>query len=86
MPQSIIANLVEASRQYVLEEATHELVTAETAGSGAAGLAFPVLDSDRAVVEADDAGVSESDAKDIASEVFEDSLFTGAPGSDVEYP
>src|SRR4051812_20472007 len=43
--------------QHMLEEAAHELVAAETAGSPTTGLAFPVLDGDRFVVETDDAGV-----------------------------
>ena len=51
----------------------------------------PVLRSlywmrDGLVVEADDAGVGESDAKDVAGEVVEHRLFAGAPGGDVEDP
>src|SRR5271166_6300023 len=57
MPQTEVADLVGAARQHVLEEAAHELLAAEAAGSRAAGLAFPVLDGDCFVVEADDAGV-----------------------------
>jgi len=38
------------------------------------------------VVETDDAGVGESDAKDVAGEVAEHRLFAGAPGSDVDHP
>jgi hypothetical protein len=86
MPQAEIANLVEAARQHVLEEATHELVAADAAGSRAAGLAFVVLDADGLLVEPDDAGVGESDAKDVAGKVVEHRLFTGAPGGDVEDP
>ena len=58
----------------------------EAAGSRAAGLAFLVLDGDRFVVETDDAGVGESDAKDVAGEVVEHGLFAVAPGGDVEDP
>ncbi len=86
MPQTEVADLVEAARQHVLEEAAHELVAAEAAGSPAAGLAVLVLDGDRFVVEADDAGVGESDAKDVAGEVVEHGLFAVAPGGDVEDP
>ena len=41
---------------------------AETAGSRSAGLAFLALDGDCFVVEADDAGIGESDTKDVAGE------------------
>ena len=51
----------------MLEEAAHELVAAETAGRQRPVLRSR-LDGDLLVVEADDAGVGESDAKDIAGE------------------
>ena len=86
MPQPEVTDLVEAARQHMLEEAAHEFMAAQTAGSPATGLAFPVLDGDRFVVETDDAGVGESDAKDIAGEVLEHGLFAVAPGGDVEDP
>jgi hypothetical protein len=86
MPQTEVADLVEAARQHVLEEAAHELVAAEAAGPRVAGLAVLVLDSDRFVVEADDAGVGESDAKDVAGEVLEHRLFTVSPGGDMNDP
>ena len=38
------------------------------------------------VVETDDPGVGESDAKDVAGEVVEHGLFAVAPGGDVEDP
>src|SRR5580692_3468618 len=65
MPQTEVADLVEAARQHMLEEAAHELLAAEAAGPRVAGLAVLVLDGDRFVVEADDARVGESDAKDV---------------------
>ncbi len=46
-------------RGNMLEEAAHELVAAETAGSRSAGLAFLAMDGDCFVVEADDAGTRE---------------------------
>src|SRR5713226_1254754 len=70
----------------MLQEAAHELVAAEAAGSPAAGLAFLVLDADGFVVEAADAGVGESNAKDVAGEVVEHGLFAVAPDGDVEDP
>ena len=86
MPQAGVADLVEAARQQVLEEAAHELVAAQAAGSPAAGLAFLVLKSDGFVVEADDPSVGESDAKDVAGEGVEYGLLAGAPGGHVEDP
>src|ERR1700761_5859916 len=86
MPQAEVADLVEAARQHVLEEAAHELVAAEPAGSPPAGLAILVLDRDPVVVEADDAGVGERDAEDVAGEVVEHRLFAVAPGADVKDP
>ena len=74
MPQAEIANLVEAARQHVLKEAAHEFVAAEAAGSRPASRAFLVLDGDRFVVETDDAGIGESDTKDVAGEVLEHGL------------
>src|SRR5271166_5096408 len=86
MPQTEVGDLVEAARQHVLEEAAHELVAAEAAGSRASGLAFLVLDADGFVVEADDPGVGKSDTKDVAGEIVEHGLFAVAPGGDVEDP
>ena len=63
MPQAEVADLVEAARQHMLEEAAHEFVTAQAAGSSAAGLAFLVLNRDRFAVEGDDPGIGKSDAK-----------------------
>jgi hypothetical protein len=66
---------VEPERQHVLEEAAHEFVAAQSAGSLSAGLAFLVSDGDRLVFEKiDDPGVGESDAKDVAGEVVEHGL------------
>src|SRR5208282_6572797 len=86
MPQAEVADLVKAARQHVLEEAAHELLAAQAAGSRAAGLAFLVLDGHRLVIEADDPGVGQSDAKDVAGQVVEHGLFAVAPGGDVEDP
>src|ERR1700692_3312495 len=86
MPQAEVADLVEAARQNVLEEAAHELVAAKAAGSRPADLAFLVLDRDRLVVEADDAGVGESDTKDVAGEVVEHGLLAVSPGGDMKDP
>jgi hypothetical protein len=42
---------VEAARQHMLEEAAHELLAAQTAGSRASGLAFLVLDHNSFVTD-----------------------------------
>src|SRR4051794_4126818 len=86
MPQAEVADLVEATRQHMLEEAAHELFAAEPAGAPPAGLAVLVLDRDRLVVEADDARVGERDAEDVAGEIVEHGLFALAPGADVKDP
>jgi len=86
MPQAEVADLVKTARQHVLEEAAHELIAVEAAGSRPGGLAFLVLEGDRIVVEADDTCIGESDAKDVAGEVVEHRLFTVSPGGDVEDP
>ena len=86
VPQAEVAHLMEPAWQHVLEEAAHELVAAEAAGSRAAGLAVLVSNGDGLVVEVGDAGVGESDAKDITGEVIERRLFAVAPGGDVKHP
>src|SRR3954454_10462838 len=86
MPQAAVADLVEAARQHMLKEAAHERLAAEPAGSSPTGLAILVLDPDRLVVEADDAGVGERDPEDVAGEIVEHRLFTIAPGADVKDP
>jgi hypothetical protein len=77
---------VEPAWQHVLEEAAHEFVAAQSAGSLSAGLAFLVLDGDHLVVEIDDPSVGESDAKDVAGEVVEHGLLAVAPGGNVQDP
>ena len=77
---------MEATRQHVLEEAAHELVATQAAGSSATGGAFLVLEGDRSFAEADDPGVGEGDTKDVAGEVVEHGLLTAAPRGHVEDP
>ena len=77
---------MEAPRQHVLEEAAHEFVAAQMAGSWEPGLAFLILDSNGFITETDNPGIGESDAKDVTGEVVEHRLFAGAPGGDVEDP
>jgi hypothetical protein len=78
MPQAEVAHLVEAARLHMLEEAAHKFM--------AAGLAFLIPEGDRSIIETDNAGIGEGDAKDIAGEVFEHRLFALTPGYNVEDP
>ena len=63
MPQAEVADLVEAARQHMLEEAAHELLAVELTDPPAVGLTVLVTKADGVVVETDDAGVGEGDAK-----------------------
>ena len=80
MPQAEVADLVEAARKHMLEEAAHELLAVELTDPPAVGLTVLVTKADGVVVETDDAGVGEGDAKDVAREVVEHGRFAGAPG------
>src|SRR5712692_7196509 len=57
MPKAKVADLVEAGREHMLEEAAHELVALQGAGLPARRFAVLVADGDGALVEAEDAGV-----------------------------
>jgi hypothetical protein len=80
MPQSEEAHLVEAARQHMLEEAAHEFMAAQTAGSSVPGLAFLISEGDRSIIATDNAGIGEGDAKDVAGEIIEYRLFALTPG------
>ena len=80
MPQAEVADLVEAAWKHMLEEAAHELSAVELTDPPAVGLTVLVTKADGVVVETDDAGVGEGDAKDVAREVVEHGLLAGAPG------
>ena len=80
MPQAEVADLVEAARKHMLEEAAHELLAVELTDLPAIGLTVLVTEADGVVVETDDAGVGEGDTKDVAREVVEHGRFAGAPG------
>ena len=86
MPQTKIADFVQALGKNVLEKAANELVTIDTAGPPTGRFALLVSEGDGAIVEADDAGVGNSDAEDVSGEIFEDGLLTLAPASDVHDP
>src|SRR5271170_5111009 len=86
MPQAEVTHLMEAAREHVLEEAAHEFMAAQTAGSRTPALAVLVLDRNGLLIETDDPGIGESDPKDVTGEIVEHCLFAVAPGGDVEDP
>jgi len=79
VPQPEIADLVEATWQHVLEEAAHELLTAEAAKSPTPGVTLLVAKADMVIVKINDTGVGERDPEHIAGEVVEHGLSAAAP-------
>src|SRR5271170_6071984 len=61
MPQTEVADLMQALGQDVLKEAAHELLAGDAADSPAVGFAMLVADGDSLIVEADDAGIGDRD-------------------------
>src|ERR1700722_9686778 len=86
MPQAEVADLVQALGQDMLEEAAHELLAGDAAGPPPVGFAMLVADGDGLIVEADNAGVGDRDAEDVAGEVIEHGLFALAPGRAMDDP
>ena len=80
MPEAEVADLVEAARKHMLKQAAHELLAVKLTDPPAVGLMVLVAKADGVVVKTDDAGVGESEAKDVAREVVEHGLLAGAPG------
>src|SRR5262249_3580165 len=67
MPEAEVAYLVQPPGQYVLEEAAHELVAAQTRRGPAAR--FPMLVADGDAVEPDDSAFGDRHAEDVAGEI-----------------
>lgn len=86
VPQPEITDLVEAARQHMLEEATHELLAAEAAKLPTADLTLLVAKADMVVVKTNDTGVGERDAEHVAGEVVEHGLFAATPQGNVGDP
>ena len=77
---------MQALGQDVLEEAAHELLPGDPAHPPSVGFALLVADGDGLIVEADDAGIGDGDAEDVAGEVVEHGLLALAPGRAVDDP
>ena len=73
-PEAIVANLVNASGQDVLKEPTNKLVGSQRHRPPLRITASLVAEGDVAIIDRDDATVGDSNAVDIASEVFQDRL------------
>jgi len=71
MPESVVADFVEAFGEHMLEESAHELVSSEGAGGPLLVLAVFVPERDGAVVHGEDAPVGDGDAVDVTGEVVE---------------
>ena len=81
MPQAIIAHLVEAGRQDVLEKAPDELVAGSLRWRSAL-----VAEGDGLGVDGQDAVVGDGDAESLAREIIERGLLSLAPGRDMPMP
>jgi hypothetical protein len=86
MPQAVIAELVEAGRQDVLEEAPDELVAGHGFLALAVGGAVLVAIGHGLVIDGEDAVVGDGDAEGVAGEIVERGLLSLAPWRDVNDP
>src|SRR6201997_3384463 len=86
MPQAVIADLVEAGRQDVLEEAPDELVAGDGFLALAVGGAVLVAIGHGLVVDGQDAVVGDGDAEGVAGEIVGGGLLALAPWRDVNDP
>src|SRR6201984_1082953 len=86
MPQAVIADLVEAGWQDVLEEAPDELVAGDGFLALAGGGAVLVAIGHGLVVDGQDAVVGDGDTEGVAGEIVERGLLSLAPWRDVNDP
>src|SRR5580700_1000341 len=83
VPEAKVADLVQAGREDMLEEAAHELVVRQGAGLPARRFAVLVANGDGALVERHDAGVGDGGAEDVAGEIAQHRFGALAPVGDV---
>src|ERR1700688_3466999 len=86
MPEAEVADLVQAGREDVLEEAAHELMALQGAGLPARRFAVLVANGDGALIERHDAGIGDGGAEDVAGEIAQHRLGALAPVGDVDHP
>src|SRR3954453_21617925 len=86
MPQAVIADLMKAGRQDVLEEAPDELVAGDGFPALAVGGAVLVAIGHGGVVDGQDAVVGDGDAEGVAGEIVERGLLSLGPWRDVNDP
>src|SRR5579884_3740992 len=86
VPQAIVADLMEAGRQNVLQKAADELVAGHGFAAAAAGRPVGVAEAHARVGDAENAIVGDGDAEGIAGEIIERGLLACAPRRDVNYP
>jgi len=78
--EAIVANAMEAVRQYVEQEASHELAGAEAHDFALATAALAIVlpaETDMGLVEIDQAAVGDGDAMRVAREIGQDLLGAG---------
>src|SRR5882672_10398069 len=68
VPETGVADLVQAGGEHMLEEAAHELVALQVAGLPARGFAVLVAKGDGPLIETEDAGIGDGGAEDVAGE------------------
>ena len=83
--EAVVADLAEPGREDVLEEPADELLGIEAGGSWLAGGAVAETEDDFPVVVAQDGGVGEGDAEDVACEIGQ-RLVAGADRLGVDHP
>jgi hypothetical protein len=86
VPEAVVTNLMQASRQNMLQEAAHELVAAQAGGPPLHRFTIFVADGDAFVVEIDNAVVGDGDTEHVAGEIAEHGLIAFAPGRTVHDP
>jgi hypothetical protein len=86
VPQPEVSNLVQTLRQDVLQEPAHEFVPRNTTDPPLVRSALLMADRDRLIMETNDAGVGDGDAKDVSGEVIQDAPLALAPRRALGHP
>lgn len=86
MPETEVANFVEAFGEDMLQIAAHEFMAGDGAGFVALGLSILVAEGDTGLVESGQAMIGDGDAEGITGEIIEDRLLALTPGLDMDHP